>query len=83
MFMSPAMSIAAFLPTPLSGLVITNVASSFIEEVGNITGMSYPESILMDPIAFYFYSEAMLIAEINLGVSRADMADFAEWHGPW
>jgi hypothetical protein len=83
------MSIAAITPTPaLSWRYVGyagggNIAGFALEEAFRRTGMSRFEAFAMDPAAFFAYSGAMLTAEIIFGVSSADMADFAEWHGPW
>ena len=88
-FMPVGMAVAAITPVPalswlyLRYFVSGNVATTGLEHIGGVTGMSYPETFIMDPAAFYLYSEVMLIAEINLGISMANMADFGRWHGSW
>lgn len=83
-FMPIGMSIASLTPIRDWRYVAGGYGSSSALELAfRRTGMSYPEGFAMDPAAFILYSGAMWTAEIILGVSSSDRADFARWHGSW
>ncbi|MCJ7691946.1 MAG: RHS repeat-associated core domain-containing protein, partial [Sedimentisphaerales bacterium] len=84
MFMSPAMTIAAFTPIRNPFYYVPGfVGSAILESAFRITGMSFVEGFSMDPAAFIAYSGAMFTAEVILDITEADMRDFARWRGPW
>jgi RHS repeat-associated protein len=74
------MTIASRMPIAGAYVVFGWGATTIIDNAGTISGMSVQEGLLMDPTATYFYLTTMLAVELELGISRADMEEFGQWH---